>query len=70
MQDIVTGEKTVAGSYGYTDADVVRALELVAEGRVPSEWLSERTVTLDPAPEDFVALARGERPCVKAPLTP
>jgi threonine dehydrogenase-like Zn-dependent dehydrogenase len=70
MQDIVVGEKTVAGSYGYVDAEVVRALELVAEGRVPSDWLSERRVTLDTAPEDFVALARGEWPCVKAVLTP
>ncbi|NQT87804.1 alcohol dehydrogenase catalytic domain-containing protein [bacterium] len=70
MQNIVVGEKTVAGSYGYTDADVVRALELVADGRVPADWLSERTVSLDTAPEDFVALARGEWPCVKAVLTP
>jgi len=70
MQSVVVGEKTVAGSYGYTDDDFRRTLGLVAEGRVPAGWLADRPVTLDTAPQDFIALATGEWPCIKAVLVP
>jgi len=70
MQSVVVGERTIAGSYGYTDAEFARALDLVAAGRVPSDWIAARRVTLESAPADFEALASGQWPCVKAALVP
>jgi len=70
LHAIVQGERTLMGSYGYTDADFRRGLELVAEGRVPASLLAERRVSLESAPADLVALATGEWSCIKALLTP
>lgn len=70
LHAIVQGERTLMGSYGYTDADFRRGLELVAAGLVPPSLLAERRVTLDSAPADLVALATGEWSCIKAVLTP
>jgi L-iditol 2-dehydrogenase len=70
MQSVVVGERTIAGSYGYTDAEFRAALDLVAAGRVPSAWIAPRRVTLDTAPADFEALASGQWPCVKAVMVP
>ena len=70
LHAIVQAEKTVMGSYGYTDADFRRGLDLVAGGRVPADWIAARRITLDTAPEDLEALATGAWPCVKAVLVP
>ncbi|MFP4058403.1 MAG: zinc-dependent alcohol dehydrogenase [Candidatus Brocadiia bacterium] len=70
MQTVVAGEKTIAGSYGYTDADFRQALDLVAQGRVPAGWIAERRVSLESAPADLEALASGQWSCVKAVLVP
>jgi len=70
LHAIVQGERTLMGSYGYTDADFRRGLELVAAGLVPPALIAERRVTLDSAPADLVALATGEWSCIKAVLTP
>lgn len=70
LHGIVQGERTLMGSYGYTDDDFRRGLELVAQGRVPASLLAERRVTLDTAPADLVALATGEWSCIKAVLVP
>jgi len=70
MQSVVVGERTIAGSYGYTDAEFRAALDLVAAGRVPAHWLAPRRVTLDTAPADFEALASGQWSCIKAVMTP
>lgn len=68
FQNVVVEEKTIAGSYGYTDADFARALELIASGRVPRHWLGERPVTLATAPADFIALAEGRTRALKSLL--
>jgi len=70
LHAIVQGERTLMGSYGYTDADFRRGLELVAAGLVPATLLAERRVTLDSAPADLVALATGAWSCIKAVLVP
>jgi len=70
LLSVVQAEKTVMGSYGYTDGDFRRSLGLVAEGRVPADWIAERRVSLESAPADLVALATGEWPCIKAVLVP
>lgn len=70
LHAIVQGERTLMGSYGYTDADFGRGLALVAEGRVPAGLLAERRVSLESAPADLVALATGQWPCIKAVLVP
>jgi threonine dehydrogenase-like Zn-dependent dehydrogenase len=70
LHAVVQAEKTVMGSYGYTDADFRRGLALVAEGLVPSTWLAGRRITFDTAPADFEALATGRWPCIKAVFVP
>lgn len=70
LHAIVQGERTLMGSYGYTDDDFRRGLELVAQGLVPPSLIAERRVTLDSAPADLVALATGEWSCIKAVLVP
>ena len=70
LHSVVQAEKTVMGSYGYTDGDFRQGLELVAAGRVPAEWIAARRITLDTAPADLEELAAGRWPCVKAVLTP
>jgi L-iditol 2-dehydrogenase len=70
LHAIVQGERTLMGSYGYTDEDFRRGLELVAAGRAPSGLIAERRVTLDSAPADLLALATGQWSCVKAVLVP
>jgi L-iditol 2-dehydrogenase len=70
MQSVVVGERTIAGSYGYTDEEFRAALDLVAAGRVPGHWLAPRRVTLESAAADFDALASGQWACVKAVMTP
>jgi len=70
LHSIVQGERTLMGSYGYTDDDFRRGLDLVAAGLVPASLLAERRVTLDTAPADLVALATGEWSCIKAVLVP
>jgi threonine dehydrogenase-like Zn-dependent dehydrogenase len=70
LHAIVQGERTVMGSYGYTDDDFRRGLELVAAGLVPAGLIAERRVTLDSAPADLLALATGEWSCIKAVLVP
>lgn len=70
IRDVVASEKTIMGSYGYTDADFAQGLALVAEGRVPPHWIAERRISLDSAPHDLESLAAGQWPCVKAVLVP
>ncbi|MFW6162603.1 MAG: zinc-dependent alcohol dehydrogenase [Planctomycetota bacterium] len=70
LHAVVQAEKTVMGSYGYTDADFRRGLGLVAEGRVPAGWVADRRVTFETAPADFEALAAGAWPCLKAVFAP
>ena len=70
LHAVVQAEKTVMGSYGYTDADFRRGLDLVAQGRVPAAWLADRRITFDTAPADLEALAAGQWPCIKAVFVP
>ncbi len=70
LHAIVQGERTLMGSYGYTDDDFRRGLELVAAGLVPPTLIAERRVTLESAPADLLALATGQWSCIKAVLVP
>ena len=70
LHAVVQAERTVMGSYGYTDTDFRRGLDLAAAGRVPADWVAERRITLDSAPADFDALAAGQWPCIKAVFAP
>lgn len=65
-QEIVREEKHVIGSYCYTAADFVAALELVE--KVPADWV--RTFPLDQGVEVFNGLMAGRTDIVKAQLVP
>ncbi len=47
MQAVVTRQLSILGTYGLTDEDFQAALELLAAGRIPTELLTSRRVTLD-----------------------
>lgn len=47
MQAIVTRELSVMGSYGMSDLEFKRCLKILAEGKIPTEQIINRRVTLD-----------------------
>ncbi|UCH27736.1 MAG: zinc-binding dehydrogenase [Trueperaceae bacterium] len=53
MQAVVTRELTVLGTYGMTDDEFRRALELLATGHVPADQLINHQVTLAEGPALF-----------------
>ena len=53
MQAIVTRELSVLGSYGMTDRDFLRALQMLSDGQVPSDILINKTAELADGPELF-----------------
>jgi L-iditol 2-dehydrogenase len=53
MQAVVTRELTVLGTYGMTDAEFRRALELLAAGHVPTDRLINRRAVLAEGPTLF-----------------
>ncbi|MDQ4078282.1 MAG: galactitol-1-phosphate 5-dehydrogenase [Chloroflexota bacterium] len=56
MQSIVTRELTVRGSYGMNDEDFQRALQMLGDGRIPTDLLINRRATLDEGPTLFEEL--------------
>ena len=57
MQEIVTRELTVQGSYAFTDRDFVEAIDLLAAGKVPVAKLIGMRGALADAPAMFAELA-------------
>lgn len=53
MQMIVTRELRVLGSYGMTDVEFQRSLDLLAQGAIPTEDLINRYAELDDGPALF-----------------
>ena len=58
MQAVVTRQLNILGTYGLTDEDFQAALELLAAGRIPTELLTSRRVTLDDGEGLFDELLR------------
>jgi L-iditol 2-dehydrogenase len=69
MQDMVTRELTLRGSYGFTD-EFEQAVELLASGRVDVRPLIELTASLEAAPDIFRRLGAGSLDAVKVVLMP
>jgi L-iditol 2-dehydrogenase len=53
MQSIVTRELTVLGSYGMTGDEFQRALQILADGRIPTDVLINRRADLEEGPTLF-----------------
>jgi L-iditol 2-dehydrogenase len=53
MQSIVTREITLLGSYGMTDEEFQRSLQMLADGSIPAEQLINRRAELNEGPELF-----------------
>ncbi len=53
MQAIVTRDLRVIGSYGMTDQDFQRSLQMLADGRIPTTQLINRRASLDEGPALF-----------------
>ncbi|MBW7881519.1 MAG: galactitol-1-phosphate 5-dehydrogenase [Caldilineaceae bacterium] len=69
MQQVVTRELTVSGTYGFTH-EFGDALEAIARGRIDPTVLVEQTAPLSKGPELFHALATGNANMVKVMLDP
>jgi L-iditol 2-dehydrogenase len=69
MQEVVTRELRVQGSYGF-DLEFDRAIELLAARRLNVMPLIERIVPLEDGEAHFTALARNELEAVKVVLQP
>ena len=53
MQQIVTKEKKLYGSYLYSREDFEEALALLIDKKIPADKLITGTITLDEAPAKF-----------------
>ena len=69
MQDVVTRELTVRGTYGFTD-EFDKAINALATGRLDVSPLIERVAGLEEGPELIDALAKGELELAKVILEP
>jgi L-iditol 2-dehydrogenase len=56
MQSIVTRELTILGSYGMNDQDFQRALDMLADGRIPADRLINCRADLASGPDLFEKL--------------
>jgi L-iditol 2-dehydrogenase len=69
MQDMVTRELTLRGSYAFA-GEFEEAIELLATGRIDVRPLIELTAPLDDGPELFRRLGEGTLNAVKVVLLP
>lgn len=53
MQSIVTRELSVLGSYGMTDRDFQRSLDMLADGQIPTDKLINKRARLEDGPTLF-----------------
>jgi L-iditol 2-dehydrogenase len=71
MQDLVTKELTLRGSYAYgTDREFDRAIEALAAGRINVQPLIEKIAPLEEGSDLFRQMAEGKLPAVKVILAP
>ena len=59
MQNIVTRELSVQGTYAFTEEDFAGALKLLEEKKIPARKIVTRMVTLDQTVEAFEDLTKG-----------
>jgi L-iditol 2-dehydrogenase len=69
MQEIVTRELTVRGTYGF-NTEFPRAIDALASGRLNVDALIERVAPLEEGPQIVDALAKGESDLIKVILEP
>lgn len=66
MQEVVTRELNVSGTYIYTHGEFGEALDLLAEGSIDAEAVVSKVITLEEAPAMFNKLARDSGSLIKA----
>jgi 2-desacetyl-2-hydroxyethyl bacteriochlorophyllide A dehydrogenase len=69
MQEVVTKELHIAGTYTYTHEQFGRALELLAKGIVNVGPIISRTISFEEAPEMFARLAKSPDDLLKVIVT-
>lgn len=70
MLDIVTKEKQIIGSYGYTPLDFKTALNLIAEGKVNVKPLITHVFSLNEIPKGFEVLSKNREEVIKVVIKP
>ncbi|HBP37473.1 MAG TPA: galactitol-1-phosphate 5-dehydrogenase [Clostridiales bacterium] len=65
MQQVVTRELSISGTYGYSDDDFSQALTMISSGKIAASSIVDRQVSLEEAPAVFDSLARGADQPVK-----
>jgi len=68
MQEVVTRELTVRGSYAFNTAEFDRSIQAITGGRIDVAPLIERVASLDEGPQIIHDLAAGELDLVKVVL--
>jgi L-iditol 2-dehydrogenase len=69
MQEVVSRELTVRGSYGYV-TELTHAVDHLAGGTIDTTALIEHWATLEDAPAIFRDLAEGRLEAIKVMLEP
>ncbi|MEM3406336.1 MAG: galactitol-1-phosphate 5-dehydrogenase [Nitrososphaerota archaeon] len=70
MLDIVTKEKQIIGSYGYTSLDFKTALNLIAEGKVNVKPLITHVFSLNEISKGFEVLSKNREEVIKVVIKP
>jgi len=70
MLDIVTKEKQIIGSYGYTPLDFRIALKLISEGKVNLKPLITHVFPLKEVLKGFETLSKNREETIKVIIKP
>ena len=65
MQQVVTREVTIKGSYGFTEQDFSNALHFLEQGKIIIEDLVSKKISLEEAPLAFEELSKGAGEAIK-----
>lgn len=69
MQQVVTRELSICGTYSYTNADFDQALAFITCGKIDVHSVIDSQVTLEEAPAVFAKLAQGADQPIKCIIT-
>jgi len=69
MQDVVTREKNIHGTYIFTHKGFGKALDLLASGKIETDALISAAVTMQEAPAMFARMGKGADDLIKVMIT-